>query len=199
MEGGFFVEETEEYSMGESVNGGADSGLKSELLHALFTLKNLHFHRIGHQKFGGHGGHGHHGAMKGGLGLNVPEFVLLKKLKLREEKGESGGALLSEMCEHLSVSKAAVSQMLGGLEKRGFITRETDPENRRTIIVRPTAKGFEVIERFEYGFDARIGTLIERFGEDDTREIIRLIYRFADIVGELRADSQGESDIGEDK
>lgn len=172
--------------------------LKNELLHALFVLKNLHFHRRGQRKHGAGEPHRHHSFRAEGFDLNVPELVLLKQLKLREENGESGGALLSEMCAHLSVSKAAVSQMLSGLEKRGFITRETDPENRRTIIVQPTAKGIEAARGFERHFDNHIGKLIERFGEDDTREIIRLIYKFVDIAMELRSESQepqGEQDI----
>jgi len=156
--------------------------LKSELLHALFALKNLHFHRIGPQEFGIGGISRRRCTDQGELGLNIPEFALMKQLKMREERGETGGAWLTEMGEYLRVSKAAVSQMLGALERRSLITREPDPKNRRTIIVNLTEKGCEMIEGFEREFDNYLVMLLDRFGEKDTREIIRLIYKFMAIV-----------------
>ena len=166
--------------MSENNKGKIDGDLKGELLHALFALRNVHVHKLGWMQPGSFGKWG-----RDGFDLNMPSFALLKQLQIREEKGESGGAWLSEMREYLQVSKAAVSQMLGSLEKRRLITREPDPENRRTIIVKLTKEGYETIERFEAGFDRHIGMIVERFGETDTREIIRLIYKFADIVKEL--------------
>ena len=171
----------------------ANVELKGELMHALFVLRSLNFHKFGQGKFGIAGaswrhahGHAHPHPHACENDLNMPSFALLKQLQMREEKGESGGAWLSEMREYLQVSKAAISQMLGALEKRGLVTREPDPENRRTIIVKLTDAGKETIEHFERVFDNHIGLMVERFGEKDTREIIRIIYKFADIMEELR-------------
>jgi len=165
--------------------------LKSELLHALFALKNLHFHRVGQSEFGIGGASRRRNCLPGELGLNIPEFALLKQLKAREESGETGGAWLSGMGEYLRVSKAAVSQMLGALERRGLITREPDPSNRRTIIVKLTNKGNDMISDFESEFDIYLVMLIERFGENDTREIIRLIYKFMEIIEAIPKDQNG--------
>jgi len=162
--------------------------LKSELLHALFALKNLHFHRLGQSEFGIGGVSRRKCDPTGELGLNIPEFALMKQLKLREERGENGGAWLSGMGDYLRVSKAAVSQMLGALERRDLLTREPDPGNRRTIIVNLTEKGNELINDFEREFDNYLVMLIERFGEKDTREIIRLIYKFMEIIEAIPKD-----------
>jgi len=167
--------------------------LKNELIRALFALRNLHFHRFGGRKFGVGGAMGRQ-MEDGGDGLNMPAFTLLKLLQEREEKVETGGALLGEMGDYLCVSKAAISQMLGSLESRRLITREADPENRRTIIVKLTEKGREVIERSERLFDSEISKMIDRFGEKDTKEIIRLIYKFVDIVNEVRDDLSQEDE-----
>ena len=158
--------------------------LKKELLRAMFVVKNLNFRGMGHQRFGM--GFIRHDVKTRELGLNMPAFVMLKQLQEREDKGETGGAWLTEMRDYLCVSKAAVSQMLGTLEHRGLVTREPDPDNRRTVIVRLTAEGRETIERFERGFDSYIGMMVDRFGEKDTKEIIRLIYKFAEIVEEIK-------------
>ena len=157
--------------------------LKNELMQALFMLRNLHFQRFDGRKYGV-GNAIKRDMMRSELGVSMPAFALLKQLQDREERGETGGAWLSEMKDYLCVSKAAVSQMLGNLEARGFITRNTDPENRRTIIVKLTVEGREVIKRFECRLDSYIILLIEKLGENDMREMIRLIYRLADITKE---------------
>jgi len=179
--------------MAEKEKDRTNEELKSELIHALFMFRNLHFHRFGGKKIGLMSGIGR-GIMTGEFWVSMPAFALLKQLQIRESRGETGGAWLSEMRDYLCVSKAAVSQMLGTLESRGLITRETDPENRRTIIVRLTTEGRETIKRFEQGFDGHIGMVIERVGEKDTRELIRLINRITDIIGEIADESEDEAE-----
>ena len=169
----------------------ANDELKSEFTRALYELRNFHFHRFGGKKNGVGGAIGQD-ISEDGFELNLPAFGLLKQLQEREKRDETGSALLSEMQDYLRVSKAAVSQMLGALENRGLIIRETDPGNRRAIIVKLTEEGNAMIERVELRFDYYIGFMIERFGENDTKEIIRLIYKFADIIREVRNDSMGE-------
>ncbi|MDR3364467.1 MAG: MarR family transcriptional regulator [Clostridiales Family XIII bacterium] len=176
----------------------ANRELKAELLHAIFMLKNLNFQRMGHMH-GGFGGFGrrHGPGGPGGYGpgacgghiVNMAEFAFLKQQAEREEKDETGGAWLSQMRDYLCVSKAAVSQMLGSLESKGLITRAADPENRRTIIVKLTAVGRETIDKIERGFDENIEMLMGRFGEEDTREIIRLIYKFAGIIEDIKIEA----------
>jgi len=157
--------------------------LKDELMHALFMLRNIHFQQLGGRKTGG-------GLCRdmaaSEFGLSMPAFALLKQVQLREKKGEPGGAWLTEISDFLCISKAAVSQMLGSLETRALITREIDPGNRRTIIVKLTKEGEKMIERFEQKFDSYTEMVIDRVGREDTQEMIRLIYKLADIIREIQ-------------
>jgi DNA-binding MarR family transcriptional regulator len=164
--------------------------LKDELLHALFMLRNLHFQQLGGRK---PGGGIRRDMMANEFGLSIPAFALLKQVQLREEKCETGGAWLSDMRDYLCISKAAVSQMLGTLEGRGFITREIDPNNRRTIIVKLTEEGCETIKRFELKFDSYTGIVIDRVGKKDTQEMIRLIYKLADIIRDIQNEPDAET------
>ena len=169
--------------------------LKNELIQAMFLLRNHQFQNMGGRRFLA-GGAGGQDVTEDGVELNMPAFTLLKQLQKREKNGETGGALLTDMGDYLRVSKAAVSQMLSSLESRGLVTRETDPENRRTIIVKLTEKGNEIIERVERRFDIYIEMLIDRLGEKDTREIIRLLYRLDDILADIAGDGLCASKIG---
>ena len=153
------------------MNTNANTGQKSDLMRAFFKLRGLSFHQFKE--------------WQREFKLSMPAFALLKQAQLNEENGESGSTWIAELRDHLCVSKAAVSQMLGALEKHGLVTREADPENRRTIIVKPTEAGYRMIESVESRVDGYIDMLIERIGENDTSEMIRLIYRLADIFQEI--------------
>jgi DNA-binding MarR family transcriptional regulator len=85
------------------------------------------------------------------------------------------------MHETLAVSKPAISQMLASLEKRGYIRRETDTGNRRKIIITLTPKGRETVDKVKQSMDSLISHVITRFGEEDTRHLIRLLTRFQSI------------------
>ena len=98
--------------------------------------------------------------------------------------GEADQTAHQSMHETLSVSKAAVSQMLGSLEKRGCIRREIDPENRRKIIITITKKGKSAIDKGQKRMDELFSRIIEQFGEKDTRQFVRLLKRFAEVVDE---------------
>nr|WP_206154889.1 MarR family transcriptional regulator [Clostridium muellerianum] len=47
----------------------------------------------------------------------------------------------SQICNKLYLPKQTVSQMLSGLEKDGYISKETNPEDRRNKIIKFTEKG----------------------------------------------------------
>jgi DNA-binding MarR family transcriptional regulator len=47
----------------------------------------------------------------------------------------------SELAEQLQITRQSVNDLLGHLERQGYITREVDPANRSARLVRLTAKG----------------------------------------------------------
>ena len=47
----------------------------------------------------------------------------------------------SEIATNLHVTKQSVNDLLGDVERRGYLTREPDPQDRRARVVHLTAKG----------------------------------------------------------
>jgi DNA-binding MarR family transcriptional regulator len=74
--------------------------------------------------------------------------------------------------------------MLSCLEKKGFLTREINKENRRCIVLALTQKGTEFIEKTQRETEKRLAGIIKRFGESETRRLITLINRFLSIMEE---------------
>jgi DNA-binding MarR family transcriptional regulator len=111
--------------------------------------------------------------------MNLASFTLLYYIKEHKED-----LSCEKIRNELSITKPAVSQMLSSLEKKGFLTREINKENRRCIVLSLTRKGTKFIEKTQRETEKRLAGIIKRFGEDETRHLITLLNRFLSIMEE---------------
>ena len=149
--------------------------IQNELVQAMFRLKKM---------------------MNRGLGrdldnanITMSEFILMREVAENTKESYNPMAL-TEVREYLSVSKAAVSQMLNSLEKRGYLTREIDVNNRRNIIVILTEVGKEVYQKKNQDFYDRFEKVIQGIGETDISHFIAMINKMADAMGEQDIDEE---------
>lgn len=149
--------------------------IQNELVQAMFRLKKM---------------------MNRGLGrdldnanITMSEFILMREVA-KNTKESYNPMALTEVREYLSVSKAAVSQMINSLEKRGYLTREVDVNNRRNIIVVLTEAGQEVYQKKNQEFFDRFEKVIQGIGETDISHFIAMINKMADAMGEQDIDEE---------
>ena len=131
--------------------------------------------------------------------LNIVEIFVLNCVKEHSEKGCGGKspncACGKDATAHdaaqstLFVSKAAVSQTLGGLEKKGYVEREIDRSNRRKIIITLTDTGKAALENSTDALDKLAASIINRFGEAKTGRLISLVNSFAELVEALNEET----------
>jgi DNA-binding MarR family transcriptional regulator len=124
--------------------------------------------------------------------LNIAEIAALNCIKEHNEKGGCGKDPSCECNKNatahdavqstLAVSKAAVSQILGELEKKGYVEREIDRDNRRKIVITLTDAGRAALENSTLALDKLVASLINRFGEAKTGKLITLVNSFAGLV-----------------
>ena len=100
-----------------------------------------------------------------------------------------GAALPGQLCGATQTSSARVAATLGSLEQKGYITREIDPEDRRRILVRLTDEGRRAWETMHSEVHGRLEGTLRTLGETDTRELLRLAARLAEIKRSEREDS----------
>jgi DNA-binding MarR family transcriptional regulator len=55
------------------------------------------------------------------------------------------GTTVTVLAERANVTKQAMAELVAHLEAHGYVTREADPADRRAKLVRPTARGREVV------------------------------------------------------
>jgi DNA-binding MarR family transcriptional regulator len=148
--------------------------LKNRLLHSLFLFKRVTF-SISRSL-----------SNTGNDGLSAAELSALGCIGRcgTEDCAPAEETTHHAMHETLSVSKAAVSQMLGSLEKRGYIRREIDRDNRRKIIITLTKKGKTAIDTGQKRLDDLMTRIVDRFGERDARNFVHLLEHFAEVVEE---------------
>lgn len=118
------------------------------------------------------------------LDISMGDLFLMNRLKTNTCESDNH-ATVADLQKKLFVSKPAVSQMYKSLEKKGYIQRETDKNDRRKVIVTMTPKGHEVLQSVKEYFDDRLSQIIEQFGEENTAALIDLFQRFADIAENL--------------
>ena len=77
--------------------------------------------------------------------------------------------------QKLHISKPAISYILNTLEKKNYITREIDPKDRRKVSISATPEGRAAAEQSMKKYDEIWDEILERFGEDNMKNLIELI------------------------
>jgi DNA-binding MarR family transcriptional regulator len=86
----------------------------------------------------------------------------------------------------LCISKSAVSQSLGVLEKKGLINREIDRDDRRKVLVTLTDQGEIVLHQAEKQANQMFESIVSRMGENKVRKLLDLFALFTDTVETIK-------------
>lgn len=107
-------------------------------------------------------------------GLRQSEFTLLTTVSYYTS-ADSYGIKISELSRTLEMTPAGATHLVDALEQAGYLERLSDPADRRIVLVRSTPKGEEQIKETEAHFFDVFKGLTEHLGEQDTKELIRLL------------------------
>lgn len=117
--------------------------------------------------------------------MRKSEFIVLDMIQRGKIKGKSlEGVSVSELAKNLLVTTPAVSKILRDMEEKGYIKRETDKNDRRNTIVKVTKKGEQARKETCKRMDLLMQNSINRLGEENTEELIRLLNQLTDFINE---------------
>lgn len=156
-----------------------DQSLATQLIHSMFL-----FRRLAGTGFG-------MDAVESKSDINMTGLILMNAIADNTADPENNVGL-SDIRGYLSISKGAVSQMLGSLEKKGYINRDIDKNNRRNLIVTLTPEGRGVLASQYDAFSGRLEKIISRLGADDVKQMITIVNRMIEITNELDSESKQE-------
>lgn len=92
-----------------------------------------------------------------------------------KEDGECGPRTPAELAAAAGVTRATMTGLVDTLERDGFVKREPDPTDRRTISVRLTAKGEKFLGEFLPGHFKLISELMTPLSESERKTLVRLL------------------------
>ncbi len=144
-----------------------DNTLKEQLIRSMFRFK-----RVG-------------AALRPRMDISMGEIALMKGI---EDKACHSGknSIVSTVQDSLHVTKPAISQMYNALEKKGYIIREINTDDRRKIVATLTPKGREILKCMMETADSMLNEIITRLGEEDTKQLIKLFNRLVDISEDIK-------------
>lgn len=116
-------------------------------------------------------------------GLRKSEFVMLEIIE-RENGNREQGVLASDIAKRLRITAPAVSKMLRSMEEKGYVERRVDEKDRRNTRVSITPDGKEAEQQVRRQMQEFITGVIERLGEERTKELIHLMNRYTEIMQE---------------
>lgn len=120
----------------------------------------------------------------------MPEYVLLKMAVTPVQDG----TVLAAARAYLCISRAAISQMLASLEKRGLLCREIDPVDRRNILVTLTPAGNAALADMDGKVGRRLDSFFACMGEEDMRQFTRLVAKMNDAMETFATKTGGQDD-----
>jgi DNA-binding MarR family transcriptional regulator len=97
--------------------------------------------------------------------LSVMQFRALVFLDLNP------GASLSALAEYLGLTLPTVSQMIDGLVKKGIVTRQESPVDRRRVQLGLTKRGKNLLEKSFSGTQARLAEILSQLDVGDMETV----------------------------
>lgn len=86
-----------------------------------------------------------------------------------------GGTRITELAERAQMTKQSMGQLVGDMERLGFVERVVDPTDQRARIVRLTERGWEMHEACGEIVKGVEADWAWRFGAENLAELRRLL------------------------
>jgi DNA-binding MarR family transcriptional regulator len=109
--------------------------------------------------------------------ITMPQCIILDSL---DRTGESS---MSDLAKSMGVTTAAMTGIVDRLVRDGYVTRVSDPGDRRVVKIKPTTKGERVVKTLR---EHRRRMMVKLFGvlsQTEREEYLRILTRIKDGIG----------------
>ncbi|MFA5142891.1 MAG: MarR family transcriptional regulator [Candidatus Omnitrophota bacterium] len=106
--------------------------------------------------------------------ITIPQLVVLDVLTREDE------LRMSDLARLMNVTTAAMTGIVDRLVRDGYVTRESDAEDRRIIKVRPTAKGSRIVKSAAEHKKAVIMKIFGAVSDAERAEYLRILMLVQD-------------------
>jgi len=103
--------------------------------------------------------------------LQLPTEITGQRLRVLWEVSHAGSLRMSELASRMGVQPRTVTPFVDALETAGFVTRKSDPQDRRATLLDLTDKARSVVE----GFHQVVGGINRRIAGSVSGEDLRVL------------------------
>jgi DNA-binding MarR family transcriptional regulator len=93
---------------------------------------------------------------------------------------------VSTLAAHARVTKGAMTRLVDGLERRGWVGRERAEDDARRVLVSLTTNGKKEAKRLHRLTEKSIATILERIPKGERDQVIRSIHLLRDAAEKTR-------------
>lgn len=127
------------------------------------------------------------------VGVKMSELGLLFCIKKNVKPG-TNGLMVSELSHLLRVTSPTVTQLIKTMEKKGWIERMMDEQDRRAVRISLTEEGEAMVQKAIDSTMESFTGLIDFLGEQEGNQLAELLTK-AYTYYEAKADPPGEGEI----
>ncbi|MDY0406331.1 MarR family transcriptional regulator [Virgibacillus sp. 179-BFC.A HS] len=88
----------------------------------------------------------------------------------------------TEIATTFGIGKSAVTAQITRLFEKGFIERNRDTKDRRTVYLHVTPSGLEIVKQTEQVILNALGPVLGHFSDEDIRYFLRLLEELAELM-----------------
>lgn len=112
--------------------------------------------------------------------------ITVSQCHLLLETEERGGTNVTELATALALDKSTLSRTVEGMRRRGYVSRITDPDQRRQQIIRLTAKGGAKADAINATCDASHLRLFDFIPADKRDTVVEAVALLAAAMRQRR-------------
>jgi DNA-binding MarR family transcriptional regulator len=91
----------------------------------------------------------------------------------------------SDLATKCGVTRATMSGLLDGLERKKLLGRESDQVDRRTVLIRLTPHGIESLEGMIHDYYKRVALLMHGLGDEDQRKLSTMLLKVGEKISDV--------------
>jgi DNA-binding MarR family transcriptional regulator len=92
---------------------------------------------------------------------------------------------MSDLAGGLDMTPASASALIDRMDQRGFVTRRSDPDDRRTVLVELSRRGQHILDVMERGSSDHFTRMIEKMTPSERDALATTLRAFLRIGAEL--------------
>lgn len=112
--------------------------------------------------------------------MGETDLQAIRFLLQAQRRGRSVSA--KDLAQHLQITTASTSVLIGRLVKSGHLQRHADPDDRRAVLLTATGDSNEEVRATLAGMHARMIVAAEHLGADDSAAVVRFLREMTAAV-----------------